>query len=384
MHDVLIVGAGPAGASTAIYLARHGRNVLLLDRARFPRPKTCGEGLFPAGVDVLEDLGVLEAVKGYSRRLDRIRFNLGQQSVEAPIGSESRPVLGVQRLALDKAISESARAAGVQVITGLTARELVRDSNGRWQLRTDEGIVEAKVIVGADGLNSGLRHQAGLNTSVRASRYGVSAHLRLREPVPPVIDIRFHDGWETYLTPVAADVVNIALLARRPAMRRLTGDLCAGYLSLLEDDPAIVGGYELLDQPRATGPFPVACQQVWQRNLVLVGDAAGFFDGISGEGMSVALISARHCAEAVEAYLATARETAFLHYDRIRCALVRNSTLLARVSLAVSERRWTSALAMRNLRRRPETFAKLIAINAGELPLSALRPGDGAALALGI
>jgi flavin-dependent dehydrogenase len=117
---------------------------------------------------------------------------------------------------------------------------------------------------------------------------------------------------------------------------------------------------------------------------VLAGDAAGFFDGVSGEGMSLALRTAPWCAAAIAAYLHTGDERAFATYDRRRRSAAHNSELLARVTLALAHDRRIAAFAIRNMRRRPATFDRLVAISGGELPLHSLRPRDVPALLFGI
>lgn len=382
MWDAVVVGGGPAGAATSVHLARLGHAVLLLDRAEFPRPKPCGEGLFPAGVRELSDLGVLETVAPKSRQLSRLRFNLGSKSVEAPLGSFDAPAIGLDRRVLDSALLNAAEAAGVSVARGVV-RSLAPGERGWTGVQTDDGQIDARLVVAADGLNSRLRRQAGLESQRKPLRYGVSSHVRLRRPLEPVVDVRFNGGWETYLTPVGEDVANLAVLAGRETMKAMAGDLCGAYTRMIEGHPVLADGWELLDEPRAAGPFPVDCQQAWLKNLVLVGDAAGFFDGITGEGMSLALVSARHCATAADAYLRGSTASAFGQYDRQRRGLARNSELLARLTLLLSRRQWTSALAIRNLGRRPDVFARMVAINSGELPLSALRPADLRGLMIG-
>src|SRR5213079_605304 len=133
----------------------------------------------------------------------------------------------------------------------------------------------------------------------------------------------FEGGYELYVTPVGGRIVNAALLSRRAGMRRFAGDLAGEYARLLSAHRAFEGGFRLVDEPVAAGPFAAGCRRAWRANVVLAGDAAGFFDGISGEGMSVALASARDCAVAVDAFLRDGNHEHFRGYDGRRRALVR-------------------------------------------------------------
>lgn len=378
MHDVAIAGASIAGAATAIHLARLGHSVVLLDRATFPRRKACGEGVFPAGVRELESLGVLARLEEPPSRLAGIRFRAGKHVAEAPLAG-----MGLTRLSLDAALVAAAVEAGVDVRTGVSIGQPVIRDRRVAAFSTSDGEVTARAFVAADGLHSPLRRFARLDGSAAGNRYGISAHVKLATPADPVVDVTFATDHELYITPTGPMTANVALLMRREQMRPFAGRLGAAYEELIARYPQLAGAC-LHDEPMVAGPFPRTSRRAWRANLVLAGDAAGFFDGISGEGMSAALVGARMCAAALSDHLETGSYNPLREYDRQRRALVRNSDFLARLSLLLGSRRWTSGVAVRNLARRPETFEKLVTINTGEAPLSALRPRDVAALLAGI
>ncbi len=378
MYDVAITGASIAGAATAIHLARRGRSVIVLDRDTFPRRKACGEGLFPGGVRELESLGVLGDLAGNGAPLEAIRFRAGHDVAEAPLGG-----LGIARNLLDGALLAAAKREGVEVQTGVAVKRFELRERRIRALVTSGGEVEARAFVAADGLHSRLRRLARLDVPRPGNRYGVSAHVRFPGPLPPAVDVTFGERCELYITPVDRELANVALLVYRDEMPRFAGRLAEAYAETIAAHPALTGA-AIVDTPRVAGPFPRACRRTWRGNLVLAGDAAGFVDGISGEGMSAALQGAPPCAAAVDRYLATGSYDPFRQYDRERRALVRNSNALARLSVLMAGREWTARLAVRNLARRPETFARLVAMNTGDASLSSLRPRDISALLLGV
>ncbi|MCC6382993.1 MAG: FAD-dependent monooxygenase [Dehalococcoidia bacterium] len=378
--DVAVVGAGPAGSAAAIGLARRGRRVVLLDRARFPRRKACGEGLFPGGTRALRALGLSDADLEPAVPLESLRFTAGPATVEAPLPAGG---LGVRRDWLDAALVDRAHAAGADVRTGVVVRGLLRDRGRLTGVATDAGPLFARAVVAADGLHSPLRRKAGLDGRRPGDRYGVSAHVRLPGRLAPRIDVFFDAGFELYLTPVGEDVANVALLMRRPMMAGFAGDLSGHFAATLRAHPRLASGCEVLDQPRAAGPFPRGCTRAWRQNLMLVGDAAGFFDGISGEGMSAALLGAATGAHALDRWLDDGDHAHLRRYDAERRTLVGNANLLARLSLALARRPGLARRTVANLASRPETFARLVAISAGEAPLHAFGPRDVVALVAG-
>ena len=381
MHDVAVIGGSIAGAAIAIHLAARGLDVVVLERAPDVRPKACGEGLFPLGVAELERLGVMPALAPHSRAIDTLRFVAAEEHADATLGIDGRHALGVDRVQLVRALLDRARAAGADVRTGVTVRDLRWDSDRVRAASTDAGDVEARTFVAADGLGSRIRRLAGLDAPARGHRYGVSAHVEAAYDLPPRIEVTVLPAREIYVTPLTDRVANVAVLASRGRI----GDFAQpdAFAAAVRAMPSLAGA-RIVREPLAAGPFPARCTRAWRGNLVLAGDAAGFFDGISGEGLSLALRTAPACTAAVAGYLHTGDERAFAAYDRRRRAAARSSELLARVTLALARDRRIAAFAIRNMRRRPTTFDRLVAISSSELPLRALRPHDLPALLLGL
>ena len=384
MHDVLVVGASVAGAATAIHLARHGRSVLLIDRASFPRRKACGEGLFSPGVAELDRLGILTDLLPQACVLTSLRFVVGGRSVEAPLGRSGRPVIGVERRLLDDTLLRLATDSGVDVRLGVRATGLIAKGEKFSGIETDHGKLTARVIVAADGMRSRLRRAAGAEVTTRRHRYGVSAHFVMAAPPSPRVEVHFRPGHEVYFTPVGGRLVNVAVLLRREQAARLAGQLRERYCHLVAESGALLSGAQLVDEPLAAGPFPAEAHRAWRGNLVLAGDAAGFYDGVTGEGMSLALVTARLCANAVEQFLMGGGHRPFAAYDRERRDLARHSQLLGMLTLTLAAHPHLGAWVVANLAKRPATFATLLAINQGERGFASLRPRDCLAVLLGV
>lgn len=376
--DAVIIGAGVAGSATAIHLAESGLRVQLIDRARTPGLKACGEAVFPRGVTELAGLGVLNRLQDFVL-LDRLRFHLGATTAEAKIGAEGVRGIGVRRSLLGEALLQVARQAGVEVIQDTLVETLLPGASVAYGgVETSRGKAEARVIIAADGLRSGLRRQAGLEAPVTSKRYGISAHFGAPAPGAGV-DVHFFPGFEVYVTPVGHDLVNVALLCGQGVARSLSGALEDSFLRLIS--PAIAArGLELVTTPRAAGPFPARSRKAWRHNLLLVGDAAGFFDGISGEGISLALVSARLAADTVRSYLQDGNEAHFQRYNGRLMALQRPSNFLARLTLTLAARPSLAQPVLRHLSSHPRFFSWLVALNSGEVKAGDL--GLSAALAM--
>jgi flavin-dependent dehydrogenase len=367
--EVIIVGGGPGGTATALQLARRGHDVLLVDRATFPRAKVCGEGLMPVGVAELRALGVDLAID--AQRFGGIRYAVPGAVADGRF-PDGRFGLGVRRERLDAALNEVARAAGVRLRHGVKVGALGTDGRAR-TLETAEGTLRARAVVAADGMRSSIRRQLGLERPARGRpRYGLRGHLRLVPGAPrlDVVAVHVLDGLELYLTPVGERELNVALLLEKDATRPLKGDLEGGFLRLLAEVPAMapfLEGAVLDGRVGLTGPLR---QETWRTvddGVLLVGDAAGFLDGITGEGMSLTLASARLAAEELSAALrrGDVSTRALMGYDRRRRAAARELTMLTEVVLFGIRHRRLAHRFVRGLARHPDVFERVLGVSTG-------------------
>lgn len=393
--EVVVVGGSVAGATVAAFLGGRGRSVVVLDRARFPRDKPCGEGVMPHGVDVLAQLGLHDALLAAGARpLNGVRYTVaGGASAMAcfpPRPGSSAVALGVRRTVLDRLLLDRARAArDVCVLENFAVRSLVREDGRLTGVTDGERVVRGGIVVGADGLRSTLRRALGWEAPRGGRpRYAVVGHFRLgEERLPPVVDVVFADGVESYLTPLGNGEALVALLVERAGMRRFAGDLAGGYLRTLRalpHVPSLLAGAELLPGVRATGPFAVRARRVAGGNALLIGDAAGFRDPITGEGMASALLQARAAARVIDAALAAGDAPDLSPFSAEHRLTTTTGDRLTRIALLLAGSGVLRRRAVVGLRRRDGLLAKLLAVNSGHAGLGSLSPRDWLALTTGI
>jgi flavin-dependent dehydrogenase len=389
------VGGSVAGAATAAFLGRKGRRVLVLERDRFPRDKPCGEGLMPHGVEVLDQLGVLDRVLAAGARpLTGVRYALASgESVTADFPRvDGRPAcaLGIRRLALDQILLDRAHeTVGVCVVEGCDVRGLVRESGRVAGVTDGSRVFRAPVVVGADGLRSRVRRELGWERRRRGPRrYAVVGHFRLsEEKLAPLVDVTFAAGMEVYVTPLGGDEVLVAVLAGHGVMHGFAGDLAGSFHRTVFGVPRLA---ELLDRAkllpgvRATGPFAVRAARVAGDGALLVGDAAGFLDPITGEGMASSLLQARAAARVIDAALAADRQSPDLSPFAAEHRLItQTGDRLTWIAFGLTASPRLRRRAMAGLRSRPGLFQKLLAVNCGYAGLGAVSPREWLALLTG-
>lgn len=279
--DLLVVGGGPAGLATALHAARAGLDVRVWERRGGTLDKACGEGLMPGAVAALEGLGVTLA--GHDLR--GIRYLDGRRQVEAPF--RAGPGRGVRRTTLHAALRRAVADAGIAVETR-AAEEVVQDDEG---VRVDG--VRARYVVAADGLHSPLRHALGLHGPVIAGRrYGLRAHFPV-SPWTSYVEVHWSAAGEAYVTPVADDLVGVAVLTRA---RGTFGEQLTHFPGLGERLAGASAGVVL-----GAGPMRQGATARVAGRVLLVGDASGYVDAITGEGVALAVAQARAAVAAVVA-----------------------------------------------------------------------------------
>jgi len=359
IHDVVVVGGGPAGLAAAIGAAKQGLSVVLLEREALPRDKACGEGVMPPGVAVLERLGVMGRIPpSETSPIRGVRYVQEDGRVlEGRLPGAGG--LGIRRTALSRALLEQAVAVGVDVRAKTAVRAHCRESESV-AVETDGGILRARILVAADGLHSPLRRAEGLDASVRGPRrFGLRQHFA-RAPWTDFVEVHLSDGAEAYVTPCGPARVGVAYLWSDG-----TVDRRAGLPHLLERFPRLRGrlrGVPADSESRGAGPFRQKARAWVRDRFVLLGDAAGYVDAITGEGVSIALVSAEALASCLpETARAGGRPHSFSPYLRTSGRAFRTYAWTARTVLALARHPRLRRLALTGLSTQPRTFPWLLA-----------------------
>jgi geranylgeranyl reductase family protein len=298
-YDAIIVGAGPAGSTTARLLAEQGVSVLLLDKARFPRDKPCGGGVTlraagEAGIDISP---VVE------RTVTEVRVSFRGGKPFSRVSSEPLSYM-TQRCRLDAYLVERAACAGAVFRDGVAVRDIEADADDA-VVRTNGGMYRGRVLVGADGANGIVARAAGIEPTVDravALEGNISANGALMGHWQNAIavDLGGTPGGYGWLFP-KDDHLNVGVGGYQwigPSLRERLTALCRA----LGLDPAGLWGLRGHHLP-----MPRGVSRVQSGNVLLVGDAAGLVDPLSGEGIDAAFASGRLAAAATAEYVSGQR-----------------------------------------------------------------------------
>ncbi|WLQ44763.1 FAD-dependent monooxygenase [Streptomyces laculatispora] len=333
MIDLLVAGGGPAGLAAAIRAARLGLETVVVEPRASPIDKACGEGIMPSGVAALRALGV--EVTGHQLR--GIRYVEGARSAEAAF--RGRTGLGVRRTELHSALHGRAVELGVRIVPGKVAD--VRQSEDR----VSAGGLTARWMIAADGLHSPLRRELGLDgpgTAVR--RYGQRRHYRVA-PWTEFVEVHWSRRGEAYVTPLGNGLVGVAVLSGE---RR-------SYEEHLTAFPRLAASLSGRDAGPVRGAGPLRRRALGRRagRVLLAGDAAGYVDALTGEGVALALATA---AAAVDS-LAVGRPQ---DYPPRWTRLTRRHRLLTEGLLAVARHPATARLIVPAAYRAPAVFGAAV------------------------
>ncbi len=282
-RDVIVAGGGPAGLAFAAAAARRGLDVVVVEKRAGPVDKACGEGILPAGLRALEELGALEHVdRAEASAIPEIRW-IEPDGASVTLRLPPPGGLTVRRTALSAALAATARAAGAEI----RVAEVVdhrREADGvTVELRPGRELLRARALVAADGLASPIRRREGLDRLQRsARRYGLRRHFAL-SPWCDAVEVHFGRGAEAYVTPVGPRQVGVAFLFER-GEGGAHGSLLARFPLLA----ARLGDAAPSSAPRAAGPLARRSAVRVKDRLVLLGDAAGYEDALTGDGLSIA------------------------------------------------------------------------------------------------
>lgn len=339
MTDVLVVGGGPAGASTAFQLARRGVRVRILERSRFPRAKPCAECLSPQTSRLLSDMGVLDALEPRGAQLRGML-------VRAPDGTIARgdyaashgfrafrdTGLAIRRELLDQALLDSALRAGATIEHDVRATDLLLDRQRTVtgvNILTREGKareLRAPLVIGADGLRSVVARRLGVaRRHAWPRRIALVGHYAGVADIGAYVELHVEADGFVGVADVGAGVTTVAAVFPSRRAFDFSGDR-GGFLDRwLASKPHLRSRFSAatrIHDAQAIGPFASHARRAWHDGALLVGDAADFFDPFTGEGIYSALRGGELAADAATGFLrATSRSAglaALRRYDAAR------------------------------------------------------------------
>ncbi|MEP7040317.1 MAG: NAD(P)/FAD-dependent oxidoreductase [Chloroflexota bacterium] len=367
--DVLVVGAGPAGSAAAAALAGKGRDVLMVEAHAHPRAKACAEYVSPRLLEELRLVGLADAAwQADALALDGMRVIRGDDAVDIRYRDErgERQAWGLERTRFDATLAAHAVASGARLLEHTSFVD-VRWSGGvggigsrvvRAILRTPEGKrdVRCRWLIGADGARSRVTQRISVERSVgMPRRLGLVAHY---EGVPELVkhgEMHVGPGWYVGLAPLAGNRLNVGMALPLNGDRRSAEER---FAAAIEGIPAVavrLKGRARLTPIIGASPIGHRVRRAAGPGWMLIGDAAGFIDPFTGEGIYRALRSARAAAESLgdlddgaSARYLTARRKAFAAKDAL--------TWLVQGMLASPP---LMGYALRRLASRPETAERL-------------------------
>jgi 2-polyprenyl-6-methoxyphenol hydroxylase-like FAD-dependent oxidoreductase len=355
--DLLIVGAGPAGLAAAIAATNRGLRVHVVDSSQPIIDKACGEGLLPAAVESLTQLGVdLSSVPHASFRGIRFLDATTEATSTAGLFREA-PGIGIRRTRLYQVLLDRALALGVSIQWQSTVHAIPNQNPEALTVETNTGTFRPRYLVGADGLHSKVRTLAGLSrASSTRSRIGIRQHFATT-PHTDLVEVYWSPIGQAYVTPISRSELCIAFVYNS----RPPKDHLAAFPAL----QARLRSATAIDPPRGAVTLTRSLHRVTSGNIALIGDASGSVDAVTGKGLALCFQQALTLADALA-------ENNLSAYQQAHTRLLKAPLLMSRALLLMDRHPPLRSLALKSLRRHPFIFPNLLDIHVGLKPLRTL------------
>ncbi|HUK40892.1 MAG TPA: geranylgeranyl reductase family protein [Candidatus Acidoferrales bacterium] len=307
--DVAIVGAGPAGSSAAIFLARKGYAVALIDKERFPREKLCGDFINPINWPLFRSLGVEGKIlsQQHQKVIGFRMTSFSGEEAEASLTCAEDIGLGLRRCDLDHILLKQAAGEGAALFEETKVRSTRKENSG-WNLEIDHrGIVEhlrARVLIAADGRNSWVAHHLGMVAagSMQGRSVGFQVRLKSLAQIGSKVEIHLFPGGYAGLVGLGDETITLGFAIDKAFLRqaRPTEGLLDSQLSLNPHLKQIIRRSEVIGTMRSTYPVHFPPRRAYGDGILLVGDAARVSEPVTGEGIYFAMKSGGLAAKALD------------------------------------------------------------------------------------
>lgn len=377
-HPVVIIGGGPVGLATAIALHQAGLSSVVLEKRAYPVDKVCGEGIMPPGIDALKRLGVFQNISDDMRRpFVGVKY-FNANGAEAFGQFPNAPGFGVRRTYLSRALFQSVeKAESISLVERAIVKKIER-CNHEWHVMIvrdqEERLLKTKLLIGADGMRSFVRDALHLQGEppTKMKRYGARQHFQI-SPWSSFVEVYWGNGIEAYVTPSGSDRVEVAFLWERDAQRALFRGK-TGVDQFLDHFPPLKTRLQNAipsSELKGIGPLAVRAKTSVEDGLILIGDAYGYMDGITGEGISVGLEQALMIGQKLPACI---REERLQKADLKQIGatikkLFQKSVFTTKLALVLSRHSLLRNLAIAGLSRSPTLFRAFLEVNMGERQL---------------
>ena len=365
MSEVVVVGGGPAGLSAALICARRGLDTTIVEKRTFPVIKACGEGLMPGGVDALKRLVPQELInKMEYQKFSGIRYI-------APNGECTSGYFGkgdgwgIERSELSKLLGQaSEKEPKIKILQNTVAT--VKGSPEQPIVHFNDQTLRPKLLIAADGLHSPIRRWAGLNgPPSKLKRWGLRQHYQIK-PWANLVEVHWSKDMEAYVTPVSPNTVGVAVLSHRELISSWQKPISLKEtLQIFSDLGPKLLLSEAKDQLIGIGPLHQTVKRTGTGKVVLVGDAAGYLDAITGEGISNAMEQALLMDRILEKQKEKTRlDELVIDYSNQLPALMRSYYWLTRLTLLLHRRPSLVNQVVKVFQKTPWLFNYLLDLNS--------------------
>jgi geranylgeranyl reductase family protein len=394
--DVIVVGAGPAGAAAAHALARSGVDVLLLERGRFPRDKTCGDGVAPHAVDILREMGVtFDVFEGRARKTYGGLISGpggGWFSAEPPRGSGGARLESwiVPRMVLDAEVARAAVSAGAVLREDTTVTGLVRERGSIAGVEISDGVrvrqIRARVVIGADGAHSGVARALGVRENgPRHIGYALRGYYDGIAGLRDDMELHYFDerllpgyGW---VFPTGERTANVGVGIYFGELRREKRKLREILDDFIHSTPSVAERFANATPVGRTAGWPLPVASARRRTVfdgaLLTGDAASLVDPLTGEGIYTALVSGQSAARAAAAGLLAGdvSKAALQPHEREWQSAVGGYLGAGRVLKNLAKSAWLFDIVVRRARENPAQASRAIGYGIGTIDRKAALHG---------